>query len=151
MVTVINLKRKSLPIYEKRIEALSADSQRKWGSMSVEAMLAHLLRTTEFSLGEVQGEDLSNFFTRAGGYFVFRHMPWPKGRIKTFDSMLPKPEGDVDALKKELSDALERFVEALEENPSRRTISPLLGPTRLARWALVHGRHMDHHLTQFGV
>jgi hypothetical protein len=56
----------------------------------------------------------------------------------------------VEEQKMRLRGAIERFVEALDCDPERITVSALLGPTTLQRWSLVHGRHMVHHYQQFG-
>ena len=115
-------------------------------------MLEHLIQLARVSLGEVHVEDRSTLLTRSFvSYFIFRWIPWPKGKLKTFQFMLPAPQGRVEEQKGRLQAAMERFVDALESDPGRETVSPLLGATTLKRWSLVHGKHMDHHFKQFGV
>lgn len=150
-MSFVYLTKATLGIFARRVSRLSGASARQWGSMTIGDMLEHLIQTLRVSLGEIHVEDQSTPLTRSvAGYVIFRWVPWPKGRLKTFKSMLPAPQGGVEEQKMRLQAAVERFVEALECDSDRKTVSPLLGPTTLRRWSLVHGRHMDHHLTQFG-
>ncbi len=120
--------------------------------MTIGAMLEHLIQLVRVSIGEVIVEDRSTPLTRSFvGYLVFRWIPWPKGRLKTFPFMLPPAQGEVESQKARLLEALKRFVDKLDLEAERQTVSPLLGPTTLRRWSLVHGKHLNHHLTQFGV
>jgi oxepin-CoA hydrolase / 3-oxo-5,6-dehydrosuberyl-CoA semialdehyde dehydrogenase len=141
----------SLRIFSDRLEKLSASSVRRWGSMSAGAMLEHLIILYRVSLGEVDVEDRSTAISRSFvGYLVFRWIPWPKGRLKTFPFMLPPSSGTIEEQKERLLGAMHRFTEQLSLNPERKTVSPLLGPTTLRQWSLVHGKHTDHHFKQFG-
>ncbi len=143
--------RSSLQVFGDRLGKLSASSVRRWGSMSAGEMLEHLIFLFRVSLGEVEVEDRSTAISRSFvGYLVFRWIPWPKGRLKTFPFMLPSSSGTVEEQKERLLETMRRFTEQLAQHPERVTLSPLLGPTTLRRWSLVHGKHTDHHFKQFG-
>jgi len=146
------LTKPTLGIFAQRLNQVSESSTGRWGSMAVGDMLEHLIQLTRVSLGEVHVPDRSTLLTRSFlGYLIFRWIPWPKGRLKTFPFMLPPPQGRVEDQKGRLQAAMERFVDALDRDPEHETVSPLLGPTTLKRWSLVHGKHTDHHFKQFGV
>lgn len=138
--------------FKARISRLTPQSRRQFGTMTLPEMLAHLEQSFKITLGEVRATDESNWLIRnVLGPVVFRWLPWPKGRLKSKDIMLVPPHGEVEELKQRLLDYIDRFVDVYEREPGRSAISPLLGPLTMKQWALVHGRHIPHHLEQFGV
>lgn len=151
MVKFDDLTRKSLPHYRARVQAIGPESPRRWGSMTPAAMMAHVRRAIEISLEEAPTPNTSTWFTRAAGPLVFRYMPWPKGKLKTIPEMLPERTEELERERAELLAAMERFVDRLEREPQRRAVSSLLGNITMRRWSMVHGRHLTHHLDQFGV
>lgn len=152
MVTITYLTRETLDHFKGRVEALTSDTQRQWGSMTLAEMLEHVLYLLRVSMGEIDAKFEGNFVTRSFvGYLIFRFLPFPKGKIKSFEAALPSPHAEVDQLKTELREALGRFVDMFEADPERKTLSPLLGPTTMRMWTLTQGRHLEHHLTQFSV
>ena len=151
-MAAIDLDRSTLPRFIDRVERIDEKSERLWGKFSVTHMLAHLIRSVEISLGEVDVSDQSNFFIRnILRPIVFSgFMPWPKGRIKTLPVFLVEPEGDLAAEKEKLVVVLKRFIEAAEADPERTVVSPAFGPCPLRGFHRMHGMHCDHHLRQFG-
>lgn len=151
-MAAIDLDRTTLQRFIERVERIDEKSERLWGKFSAEAMIAHLIRSVEISLGEVEVSDESNFFIRNFlRPIVFSgFMPWPKGRIKTLPVFLAEPEGDLAAGREKLVAALKRFIEAAEADPERTVVSPAFGPRPLSGFHRMHGMHCDHHLRQFG-
>ena len=139
-------------VFLARIAALRADSPRRFGTMTPAAMLAHASHTIAMSLGEVLFKDSSNFITRRRWFVVltFRYMPWPEGKIKAPPVFFPERVGDFEAERARLIAAIERFLAALRRDPHGLGFSPMLGGQPLTLWRLIHGRHLDHHLKQFG-
>lgn len=115
--------------------------------------MSHLRHTFQISLGEIEEADTSNFFMRTVGRILAFHVftKWPGGRIKAPDSWTPEPTAAFEVERDQALAALDRFVEAATVDPTRRTVSPLLGPITLDYWQHVHGVHLAHHLRQFGV
>lgn len=151
MIKTLYMNRPVAETFKNRLRNLTPESQRRFGTMSLPEMLAHLEQTLRVSLGEVPSKDESTWFMRnIGGPLAFHVLPWPKGKLKTADVMLVAPEGEVEELIRRICDAIDRFVDAYEQESERTAISPLLGPLTLRQWALVHGRHIPHHLEQFG-
>lgn len=141
-----------LPAFKRRIECIRADSKRQFGVMSPPEMLAHLSRSIEVSLGEIEVSDGSTFFSR---HMVRRiafqtPLPWPKGKIKAPDSLFHKEATDVDAERERLVAAIERFLKAAEREPQRKTLHPFFGAFTLRYWQRAHGKHFNHHFEQFG-
>lgn len=142
----------NVPQIAARLEKLTAESQRRWGTLDAPAMLRHLRRVCELSLGTEPIEDQSNLFTRTVLRFLALYViPWPKGKIKAPDHFTPPAEGDVAAEFAKLKAELQRFAEAAEREPGRIRNHPFFGPLTLATWSRVHGLHIDHHCKQFGV
>jgi hypothetical protein len=106
----------------------------------------------EISLGRIVLPDKSNWLTRRRGVivFMFGYMPWPKGKIKAPPEFFAANVGEFSAERDALIASIEEFLAAVTENPQRPGRSPLLGAPPLELWRLIHGRHLSHHLEQFG-
>jgi hypothetical protein len=141
----------NLGAFVARVGALREDSKRRWGSLRPAAM--HLNITTELSLGDIHAEDRSNMFSRLiGGRLVYHALfPWPKGKIKVPPEYTPETNHSVDEERTRLVAMLTRFVETAEREPQRKTRHPMFGLFTLKYWQHVHGKHINHHLDQFGV
>ncbi len=149
---VILLERATLAHYEARLGALRPDSARRWGSLTPIGLLAHLSRTFELTLEEVPATDQSIPVLRVALCFLaYRVLPWPKGKIRVPEYFMGEAGADFEAERAKVWAAAERYFEALEREPARRTLHPLFGPMTLRYWRRVHGLHWDHHLRQFGL
>lgn len=151
MFQTLYMDREVAEAFKARLRTLTPESKRQFGKMTLPEMLAHLEQTFKVALGEVESKDESTWMMRnIMGPLAFHVLPWPKGSLKTADIMLVAPEGEVEELKQRLIVSIDRFVEVHENEPERTAISPLLGSLTMKQWALVHGRHVPHHLEQFG-
>lgn len=139
--------------YRDRIGRLAPDAPPRFGTLSPTEMLAHLRFTFALSLGEESARDQSNLLTRTLIRWIFFHLvtTWPGGVIKAPPAFTPEPAGEFEAERIRLLDAMDRFLDALDREPDRRTLSPLLGPVTLRYWSRIHGIHLRHHLRQFGI
>ena len=143
--------RETAPIFVDRIEKIGPGTKPLWGSMDSTQLMRHLSRSFEISLGEVEVQDQSSWFSRNVLWYLFFYVftTWPKG-IKAPAVFTPEPEGDFEKEKQTLLDSIERFLTALEQEPERKEISPLMGPISLRDFSRIHGVHLAHHLRQFG-
>jgi hypothetical protein len=139
--------------FRERLGGIDSDTPRQWGSLSPAGLMAHLTVIFEFSLGESEGQDIGNALTRMRlmRWFIIHAMPWPRAKIKAPPAFTPEPEGTFEQERDRCLAALDRFVKARGENPDRIERSPLLGDMPLRHWSALHGRHLDHHMRQFGV
>ncbi len=147
------LTRQTMPKFRERLEHIAPLSHRQWGELEPPAMLAHLRRTIEISLGEIEDiKDESTVFSRTViWWFAFHLMTdWPKGKLKAPDYFFIDTEDTIEQERARLLETMDRFIEASESTPDRKTLSPLLGMKTLRAWRRIHGIHMDHHLRQFG-
>ncbi|MEQ8821457.1 MAG: DUF1569 domain-containing protein [Sumerlaeia bacterium] len=154
MAKAVPLRRDTLSLFSAPLEQIHPDSQRRFGTLDPAGMLRHLSRSIEVSLEEVDGvTDTSNFVTRLPlmRWMAFEVMPIPRGKIKAPDYFTPAADGDVQAERERLFEAMERFLSALDKDPARITLNPIFGLMPLTYWSKIHGRHTQHHLAQFGV
>ncbi len=149
---ILPLTESNLTHYRDRLSALEADTPRLWGSMSPAEMLNHVRCLILVSLGQQEFPDVSNVLTRSGPVkFLLLAAPWPKGKIKApLKLQVGDEAGSFEAELGLLQDALHEFARATHENPNRMGRSPFLGPVPLSYWAKLQGKHLDHHLRQFG-
>jgi oxepin-CoA hydrolase / 3-oxo-5,6-dehydrosuberyl-CoA semialdehyde dehydrogenase len=147
------LNRRTLALFTVRINAIRPDAERLWGEMTPARMLAHLTRSIEISLGEYPVKDRSLPLVRSLlRWWVFHpRRDWPEGKIKSPADWTPEPTESFTEERAKLLQAMDRFLAAAAREPGRKTVSPLFGPLTLEYWRLVHGKHIDHHLRQFGV
>jgi hypothetical protein len=148
--------------FNARLNNVSADSERQWGTLDATAMLRHLRFVFEASLGEVdthgQAAPGLGWVPKTPGVRDLMFLisfkwftDWPKGKLKAPKEWTPPSEQPFDEEGKQLLQKMEQFVDELAATPDKRTFSPLLGYIPLTKWSVVHGAHMNHHLKQFGV
>lgn len=141
-----------LSYWKERLGKIQPDTPRRFGKLEPAEMLRHLRRTLEPVLGEYTPEDCSNMLTRNSLFHsLFIHMPWPKGKVKAPDWLTPAAEGDLQAERAALFEAMEKFCTLVEKDPSEKISNPLLGMVALDYTAKLQGKHLDHHCQQFGV
>lgn len=141
----------TFPTWEARLQRLTADTTRLWGSMDSTQMLNHVRSLVLISLEQNKEKDFSNALTRSALVkYLLITIPWPKGKIK---APVRLQVGDPAEFAEELEllkASLREFTAAEAAEPGRLTRSPMVGPVPLSYWAKLHGKHLDHHLRQFG-
>lgn len=147
------LNEETLEHFSSRLVKIESASQRRWGKLEPNELMAHLTRSIDISLGRVPQEDKSNVLTRGvGRWLIFDSpLPWPKGKIKAPGIFFPENHGDLEKEKAAAIDAMHRFVAALKSDPNERHRSMYFGDLPLSYWSKINGRHTEHHLQQFGV
>jgi hypothetical protein len=136
-----------------RLQNLSPDTSRRWGTMTAHEMLCHLADSFRGMMGErsvslVPARPLKRRLMR----FVALRAPlrWPRG-IPTRPEVDPKRGGTrpaaFDADRREVLALMQRFA----SETARYEQHPMFGAMPRADWLIWGYRHMDHHLRQFGV
>ncbi|GJM30097.1 MAG: hypothetical protein DHS20C17_27320 [Cyclobacteriaceae bacterium] len=131
-----------------RINKLNSDSAPQWGKMTSAQMMAHCAEVMEVS----NGKPLQNtpFIARLlKGYIkkmVVGPKPYPKNS-KTHPQYLQTTDIDFDQGKQRLLNALNNMKEK-EGEKINHTLFGVLTPEEKG-WSQY--KHLDHHLTQFGV
>lgn len=135
----------------ERLERLMPESQRQWGKMDVGQMLAHCAVALEMANGErPQKRALIGLLL---SWMVRKKLlggaPFPKNSPTNPAFVFTDPR-DFTAEKSRLQSAIARFVERGPERAGEATHS-FFGRLTGAEWGRLMGKHLDHHLTQFGV
>jgi len=139
-------------LFIERIETLTPQSQRQWGTMSVEQMLRHLRLAVQTSLGEIDVADKSNLFYRAARPLVYSGLlPKPKGKVSAPQEFVVVEAASFNFEQAELIAALHRFVHHAQAQPAAKARHPFFGMLTMVQWQRSHALHLDHHLEQFGV
>ena len=135
----------------RRVRAVASDARPRFGTMTPERMLCHVLDGLRIAFGEVKPDPVRSPLRNALGkwFVIWSPDPWPKGRIKAppaFFWTVPGPELEAD--RERLVEYVKRF-----ERPDEIAwgTSPFLGKLDAREWAALNARHLDHHLSQFGV
>ena len=140
-------------IYEQiwvRIDGLTADATREWGTMTPAQMLAHCAEVQEVANGsrELSGTPLP---LRLLGPLIRRAVvserPYPKN-TRTHPQYRQSEARDFDAEKQRLLSALEEFRRSENEPPARHPLFGMLDHDERGRSGY---KHLDHHLRQFGL
>jgi hypothetical protein len=133
-----------------RINQLTPTTQPQWGKMGVAQMLGHCQRAVEVGTGLLE-------LRRTAMGFVFGRMALkqlinkPIGRnIPTDKNFIIPPSVDFETEKQKL---IEMYTELPEKGHPHitNTKHPFFGEMTKEEWDTLLYKHLDHHLTQFGV
>lgn len=135
-----------------RIESLKHDSQPIWGKMSVDQMLAHCSVAYEMTYTDKHPKPnalmrfLLKTFVKSG---VVNEKPYPKN-ARTAPVFIIADRRDFEKEKNQLIDYLKKTQELGAQHFEGKE-SPSFGPMTAQEWNNLFYKHLDHHLTQFGV
>jgi len=136
----------------QRINQLKPDSTPKWGKMSVSQMLAHC--NVAYELVYEDKHPKPNFLTR----FMLKNFvkkivtsekPY-KQNSPTAPAFLVKDDKDFEKERKRLIDFIDK-TKSLGEDHFDKKVSHSFGVMNKEEWNNMFYKHLDHHLTQFGV
>ena len=133
-----------------RIERLTPGSKPQWGRMSVAQMLAHCAEIQEVSNGKPLENTpvIAKLFKAAIRKMVVGDKPFPKN-TRTHPLYKQASDRDFVTEKQRLLNALERFVR--DASGQQESLHPLFGKMTPAESGWSMYKHLDHHLSQFGV
>jgi hypothetical protein len=135
------------------LNALSPDSQARWGTMSAQRMVEHLTDSLRIATGKnpqtllVPEEKLDKMLA-----FLESDKPMAK------DVQVPFARPEMELRHEEIELAVDEFVEEwlefeelYESNPEHREIHPYYGPLNKVQWERLNAKHLTHHFEQFGL
>lgn len=134
-----------------RINALTPQTQRQWGKMSVSQMLAHCKEAFKVPLSDKKMPRM--FIGLLLGWAIKKKLyndePWKKN-LPTAPNFIIKDERDFEKEKQELIGLINQFHNS---GPGKvgRFPHPMFGTYTPEQWGQSMYKHLDHHLTQFGV
>lgn len=135
-----------------RIGSLTPETKPKWGKMSVSQMLAHC--NVSYKMAFSTSRKRPKFLTRLVLKFIVKSMvvsekPFPKNG-KTAPQFLVTDDKNFDEEKSRLIENVKK-VQELGSDYFDGKKSITLGKLKSQEWNNMFYKHLDHHLTQFGV
>jgi hypothetical protein len=136
----------------KRIGALTAADQRRWGKMSVNQMVCHLCDSYRLALGEKKAGLATGFLQRTAMKWFALWVPlkWPKGVATLPEVEQGKggtPPAEFEADRASLVSLVRRFC---DPGPDLSVAHPFFDRMSRKEWLRWGYLHADHHLRQFG-
>ena len=139
--------------FYNRMKLLTPTKQSKWGSMTVEQMLAHMNDAFKLSLGMKESVDTSNFFWNKILFpiIVYAYPGFPKNS-PTAPELNQKDKGTAARDFYTEFEFLRKMMEVFNEREeSKLKHHPLFGVLNKKQWCDLLVKHLDYHLRQFGV
>jgi len=141
-------------VYEElisRIQKIQPDTKPVWGKMNASQMFEHCARAFDFATGRTKeprmilGYLLGSFIKAS----YYNDKPWSRN-TPTAKTFLVTNQPEFEAARKRLLDLMKEFHEG---GPAKATThpSPFFGHLTPEQHGLGQYKHLDHHLTQFGV
>ncbi len=149
----IYLNQETLPGFKERIGKLTPDAERKFGTMTVLAMMRHMRNVMETALGETSYPKQFPEFLGKAAFFISTEVftNWPKGKLKVPSFWTPEPGDNFQEERDLWLASVDKFVEKVEDEPQVLVRNPFFGSLTMKQWSLMNGIHVDHHLKQFNV
>ena len=134
---------------ERRVAALTASTTPRWGKMTVDQMLHHVNIVLMESLGEHTAKPNIRGLPESLVRWAILNMPWGKGAPTRPDMIIPAGERfDFESEKAQCLAMIRRFLaQPMESAWPRAANFAMTGK----HWSQLQYKHLDHHLTQFGV
>lgn len=149
-MTFISLDRNSL---ESCLARLEPDQAPKWGTMSAQFMVEHLIRALRIGRGEekwsveVPSERLEKMRD-----FLYTEQPFPQRvdsvTVQTSEDLWYE---DLDSAKEAFLEEWDEFQKAFDQDPEKMETHPVFGELDRKGWEQVHRKHFTHHFEQFGL
>lgn len=136
----------------ERLDRLTADTQRQWGTLTAGEMVCHLSDSFLAVLGERTASPAESWWKRNVLKYIALHtsVPWPRG-VETRPEVDPKRTGtkpmEFERDRAQLVAVIRRFVSP----DTRYGRHPGFGAMTREEWMLWGYGHVDHHLRQFGL
>lgn len=135
-----------------RLALLTPESQRQWGTMSVEQMLVHCRKAMETAVGDRKLN--TNLILKMFGKAIKKKM-FSAPRFAKNAPTAPQYKVGADEAEafqtelKRLADMIARFEKGPDVIPNKK--HPVFGLMTDEEWGRLHYMHLDHHFRQFGV
>lgn len=143
---------KTTEVFINRIEKLTPETKSKWGKMNVAQMLAHVCVSYDMAYGKVKPK--YNFLTKfmlktfVKG-FVVGKKPYKKSS-QTAPAFVIADERNFKIEKDRLIANI-KLTESKGASHFEGLESSGFGVLTAKEWSNLFAKHLDHHLTQFGV
>jgi hypothetical protein len=136
----------------KRLDKLTKHHVPQWGKMNVEQMLVHCRKTVELAMGDNTIEAKHPLISIIATLFkesLYDDKPFKKN-LRTFRDFRIKTHDTFEVEHKKLKRILYRMHNS-EKFFFPYTAHPVYGRLEPYMWGQYIYKHLDHHLTQFGI
>lgn len=132
----------------QRLQNLTLAAQPQWGTLNAPRMICHLSDTLAMALGDLLTKSVNK---KAFQHFPLKHLflyvlPMPKG-LPTAPELLSSPPSTFEADRQRAIELIERLAAAPRALGAEH---PFFGLLTVEEWNHLQGKHIDHHLRQFG-
>ena len=117
--------------------------------MTVDQMLWHVNCGLENALGRYEVREHKFPLPHSVLKFLVLNLPWRKGKTPTAREFLATSQYDFNAEKARLLRLIDEMSAKSLDDPWGK--SSFMGPMTGRDWSKLQARHLDHHLSQFGV
>ena len=134
---------------KSRMAKLTEKSERQWGKMSVGQMAWHCQYPLKLAIKNKENNSKGNWLIKT--FFkksLYNDKPWRKN-LPTAPQLKAKEPKDFTAEFNELSKLVDEF-KNLQDRDTWYP-HPTFGDFTKEQWGQMQYKHLDHHLTQFGV
>jgi oxepin-CoA hydrolase/3-oxo-5,6-dehydrosuberyl-CoA semialdehyde dehydrogenase len=126
-------------ILPQAMKNLDTSTASKWGKMTPQEMIEHLIWSFELAAGKIEAVcnysvEIQNKFKA----FIYNNQPTPELCCK-----------DLKEAEKELNKGINEFLEHYSVNPAIKYTHPIFGPLNMDEWHRTNYKHCIHHLLQF--
>lgn len=141
---------------EDQLQKLREDSPANWGKMNAQQMLEHVADFFDVSAGKIKfplvtpQEHLPKYMEFLRSDKEFRENTKAPAAVLG-EEPLPYRTASVAEAKARLQQAINDFFTYHEDPLIEQTVHPVFGPLGLEDWVLLHHKHVQHHLKQFGL
>lgn len=136
---------------KSRIEQLQIIHKPVWGKMNSSQMLAHCKFPLKVALGELQLKKPNMFKRILFSLFkssLYNDKPW-KHNLPTTPEFIIFDDKDFETEKTALLTEIDKFHN--KKTQTEWPPHPMFGSFTSKQWGQMQYKHLDHHLTQFGV
>jgi hypothetical protein len=133
----------------QRLQKLTPTAQPQWGTFNAPRMICHLGDTLAMALGDLPTKSVGK---KAFHHFPLKHLflyvlPMSKG-LPTAPELLSSPPSTFEADRQRAVELIERLAAAPHRLGAEH---PFFGPLTNEEWNHLQGKHIYHHLRQFGL
>lgn len=132
-----------------RVAALRRDSPPRWGRMTVDQMLWHVNCSLENALGRYEVKRVRLPLPRSVIKFLILRLPMRHRNAPTAPEYVARSRHDFDAERARLIGLIDELTTKSLDGAWRD--NAFMGSMSGRDWSRLQARHLDHHLTQFGV
>jgi hypothetical protein len=134
-----------------RIQKLTPETKPIWGKMNAAQMLAHTHRAMKVALGDekMKLSFMGLIFGKIAKKQVLSPKPFGKN-LPTAPQFVMKVEQDFNKERTGLLDLIER-VKRQGFDSFTKEAHPFFGKMTAEQWDYLQHKHLDHHLSQFGI